>query len=913
MKLYYCPTYSGFVYTDTSKLLFNEKIVDTAALIEELKLHAGLWSEKKDNTERTVDYYKAMDTFMKKNPSNILKESFEVDGLSVAKECLVWRDALTFAGWNKSVQSSSRRLQVLAGIEEFFDDKSLGEELSSIIKSVQNGCMLPENLTIETPFDWKLFSPLEVELLETLQNRGVEISIRTLPQKKNNSLAKIISILETESENAVSLEKDDSFNILHFEEQDDALRYLSLMEPEAYNVWINSDNKEFDNWLFLEGKPVSGSKIKGGMPQITQLLPIGLGTLASPMDLKNMVEWLNVPLSPLKAGLRSSLEKSIAHKGGYYNEKCRSIIDNFINCNNEFTDLEEDERKKKIDAESKRRSGIIEKFLPDIRLPESITDGTVSIDKAISFTKALYDWCGSEIVLLTDDMQKTQLAVVRNECAAVLDMLENENEERMSYKKLMAFVSNLKAGVDLLQYEAQCGCRTVVSNPGQISCELDKLIWCDFYNDAKETLKYDFLLPGEKAELKKILKVWDEDTERKFNHNVKLLPFYLSNKITLVVIDKKLTEDVEKHPIHILLEKRIENLNEIVTSPELKKDYKEFFSNANLISNGMDENDEGLTIKNADLIQWPDHETYSSFEQLVYNPFEYAFSYLAGISSLGNSSLPQINSAYGTVAHAVIETLFNVYEKVEGSGTVKKIKENIKNDFDKVFMDMVNGYGAILLLNENILNLENYKRQVFKCVNELVKVLEDNRLHVLKCEPWLENKEMGFFNDIKIGGYADMILADDNNNPVVFDFKWYPGKQDKFKSTIEENKSIQLELYKHLTKEIAGQEARKVAYVILPEVIVVSAQSFVSEKAIKVAVKDADEQLLVKLKNSYKYRREQISNGFIEEATGFAPDMIAYHRDTDDKNLIPLNFDGKKEPKKQVESYQQYGLFKTKR
>lgn len=47
MKLYYCPTYSGFVYTDTSKILFNEIIVDTAALIEELKLHAGLWSEKK--------------------------------------------------------------------------------------------------------------------------------------------------------------------------------------------------------------------------------------------------------------------------------------------------------------------------------------------------------------------------------------------------------------------------------------------------------------------------------------------------------------------------------------------------------------------------------------------------------------------------------------------------------------------------------------------------------------------------------------------------------------------------------------------------------------------------------------------------------------------------------------------------
>lgn len=84
---------------------------------------------KKEDIERAVDYYKAMKTFMTKNSSNVLKESFEVDGLSVAKECLSWRDTLTFAGWNKSIKSSSKRLQVLAGIEEYFEDKSLGEEL----------------------------------------------------------------------------------------------------------------------------------------------------------------------------------------------------------------------------------------------------------------------------------------------------------------------------------------------------------------------------------------------------------------------------------------------------------------------------------------------------------------------------------------------------------------------------------------------------------------------------------------------------------------------------------------------------------------------------------------------------------------------------------------------------------------
>ena len=910
MKLFYCPSYTGFVYTDKTKLMFNQKIVDTAGLVEEIKLHAGLCTDQKEDIERTVDYYKAMKSYMEKNPKNVLKASFDVDGLSVAKQCLTWRDTISFAGWNKNIAAPSTRMEVLAGVEEYFSDISLGEDLKTVTDAVKNGCLLPENLEIETAVDWKLFSPLEVELLEALLKRGVCISVRELPKKASNALSSIIKALESTSDKEQIIEKDDSLNILHFEEQDEALKYLSLQKPDSFDVWINSDNKAFDDWLYLEGKALSGSRIKGGLPQITQMLSIGLGTLASPMNLKNMVEWLNVPLSPLKITFRNKLEAKIAREGGYYNEKCKKIIEQYINCENEFSELTEDERAKKIKEESKKREELVSHFLPDINIPENRTDGSVSKNKAYDFTKALYDWCGTHIAIMSDEMQKAQLSLVRNECAAVLSMLETETDERMPFNKLMAFVSDLKAGVDMLQYEAEVGSRTVISNPGQLASPAKSIIWCDFYNEPKETLKYDFLLPGEKEAFKKSISLWDEDTEREYNCQIKMLPFQLTEKVTLVVIDRKVTEDVETHPLYIQLQKKIKNLDEFTQNPDVNKEYKSLLEEATVLDNGIEGEVEGITIKNAKLIRWPDHETYSSFEQIVYNPFDYAFGYLAGISALGNSSLPKVYQAYGTCAHAVIETLFNKYDDIESSGTVSYIKENIKNNFDKVFNDMVNGCGAVLLLKENLLNFPNYKSKVFDCVNALVKFLEDNKLHVLACEPWLENKEMGFEGGIKIGGYADMILADEQNNPIVFDFKWYPGKADTFKKKIEENKSLQLELYKYLTKELAGSEAKAVAYVIIPEVTVVSAQKFAGDNTVKVTVKDADEQLLPKLKNSYKYRREQISNGFIEEATGFAPDMITYQNDCEDKNLISLEFDGVREPKKQPKPYPQYEFFK---
>lgn len=913
MKLYYCPSFTGFVYSDLSNLMFNEKIVDTAGLIAVIKLHAGFNAEKKEDIERTVNYYKAMSLYMKKNPSNIMKDSFEIDSLSVAKECLNWRDTLSFAGWNNSVKAPSKRIEVISGVEEYFTDKSLGDELVFVIDAVKSGCTLPDNLIIETPINYKLFSSLEVELIEALKGRGITVEDKKVPLKNTNALSSIVKALESTDDEKVYIKNDDSFQILHFENQDDACKYLSLKAPDSYDVWINSDNKVLDNWLYLEGKPVSGSSIKGGMPQITQILPIGLSILSSPMDLKNMVEWLNIPVSPLSSNLRKTLAKKISRSGGYYNKDCQNVINDYIGCKYEYEELSENARMEKIKTETKIRTSLVEKFLPDINNPETVFDGTVDINKVRSFTESLYNWCGTEIISIKDGLQKAQIGMVRNECVAVLNMLNSETTERISFAKLMAFVTNLKDGVDMIQYEAQKGCRTVVSNPGQINSSIRNLIWCDFYNEPNETLKYDFLLPNEKEEFKKTLKLWNEDTEREYNRKLKFLPFQFSDRITLVVIDKKVTEDVEKHPILIQMENKIKNLSEFIINPDINTEYMSLLTEIPVINNGMEENAEGLQIKKAGLIQWPDHETYSSFDQLIYNPFDYAFSYLAGISSLGNSSLPKVNSVYGTVAHAVIETLFNKYEGIETSGTVEYIKENIKNNFDKVFLDMVNGYGAVLLLKENILNLDNYKDQVFKCVNSLVKVLDDNDLHVVACEPWLENKNMQFANNIKIGGYADMILADKENNPIVFDFKWYPGKQEKFKEIIKENKSIQLELYKYLTKEICGKEAKAVAYVVLPEVIVVSSESFISENAIKVTVDNIDEQLLPKLKNSYKYRCNQISDGFIEEATGFAPDMIAYQKDVEDKNLIPLNFEGKREPKKQAKPYPEYDFFKTKK
>lgn len=138
--------------------------------------------------------------------------------------------------------------------------------------------MLPDDMNIITPCDYKLFHPAIVKLLEALMARGAEIrTLETACHNEDNNLSSVVHILKGEEKTVVNLKKNDpSLKVLSFEERDDALRWLSLQPDDAYDVWIDSDAKSLDNYLSLEGKPTTGSTVYQCMPQISQLFVIGL-------------------------------------------------------------------------------------------------------------------------------------------------------------------------------------------------------------------------------------------------------------------------------------------------------------------------------------------------------------------------------------------------------------------------------------------------------------------------------------------------------------------------------------------------------------------------------------------------------------------------------------------------------------
>ena len=892
MKLFYNPSFSGNAYVDFQKspVLLDSKIVNTAGLCGIIKLHAGICSEVKDYGTRFVDYYAAMKKYMEKNPKNVMYDSFTVDKFNTAKKCLEWRDTLAAGGWTKDTVAPTERMKVLAGVEEFFHDKSAGEELLDIIAKIKGGCTLPE-LEIICDSYYKDFNPAEVRLLNALIERGVSFSVKEDNAAANN-IEKIHAILE--GKKGVVLDpKDDSFEIWRFAEKDEAIKYLTMLDSDDFDVWINGDNKEFDNWQKLEGKKLSGSDMTG-IPRTAELLTIGLTIFERPLNVYNIVEWLNTSLNPLDKGLRKRLARTICSSGGYYNEACKNEINNHVEKY----------------PESKEK---IAKFLPDINSPY-FEESNIEVKTIKEFVNNLRNWCSQKIAMNKDgDAEIDQLGFVINQANTLLLLLNEYGDTEIPYSDIELMTSVITTDVTLRQYSAQAGCKSIINSYADFCDDADKTIWCDFYQCGNAgKLTYSFLSPVESDKLREELTLWDTAKEQEYIRKQILTPFAKTKKkLVLITLDKIGSAPAPKSPLYIQL---VKYFNEKDKKEDSKKDLLEpfeieksldnaMYKSVKKIDNRMEPNQEFVEIKNADYIKkaWPDHQSYSSLEKLIPHPLDYVLSEFVGFTTNDVDIINDVSTTTGTVAHKIIEILFSPKEGVKESGTPAYIREQIDQHFDKVFAETVQSEGAILLVKENKLELQKFRKQVKTNLEELLKGIEANDLHVVACE-----KPIGYSNDCdndaahspgKIGnldirGKADMLLADSKDTPYLFDFKWTSSSK-RYPSMLEENKSVQLTLYKELVSKEMKKEVKAVAYFLMPAAKFVSCQELkgdINFQQVRINPERRTKNLLKEIQRSYDYRMNEIYSGKLEETTGWEKDNITYEQQREELGLMPMDY-----------------------
>lgn len=867
MKIHFSLHFSPNAYIDLPKrggIMYDECIANIDELVKLLYLHLGIHTEQIDQASRQAAYHEA---FSKVADKKSLAMSWECNSLGVSNECLKWRDALVACGWNANMVQPSPRLQVLAEAEKLFQAPCSADYLIALLPILKDTNPLPAESTIcIATSSLDALPPVVAELLDSLQKKGTKLVFegQKAIAPTGSNLAKVQRLILAAEANNLSAD-DDSLEIWKFPTALDAYRYISSCQDKA-TLYICNDTKTLDNVQRMMGQATSGSKMANSHPQIAQLFKLGVTLFEHPFNIRNLVSWLMMPNHPIPYELRHALAKVVVSNGGIHNEDFENAISNYKDKIAEEKGKRQDE---KVDD-------IIRTFIP-ISEEDSVNKNTFC-----NFLINLRDWC-NKMTKLDDfsDIKLAQLAKVSGLCNALFSIVMTIEEDNIPYRQIESMASSLYEATDFALYDAQVGSRWV-TNAHDIVDPADSILWTDCYNYTPVSVSTEFLNATERKALQESgCKLWNDNLFNLTSMHDAMRPVLMAKqKLVLVTAEQSKSETTAKHPLIIRLEETYGNaLDAIIKHPDNKD-----AESQEIIPVNTSYNDMQLDFSKPELVQMPDHESYSALENLIQYPLDYFMEKILRFHDRASYQLDEIETVKGNVAHHVIELLFMGKSSVE--------KSQLDECYDTLFNQAIQEGGALLLLKENLIELKIYRQQLKENLDTLLNIISENSLEVVGTEHEVK-LNIGLLSDTEtdppIRGFVDMLLKTKNGDMVVFDFKWTRSKS-RHKLLLEENASIQLALYNRLISIEMGKDVVATAYYTMPaHKLYTTSSSLKDMRNVEHIQPLNNDNLIEKLINSYRYRREELLSGTISTEEGFpVSDALAYEANTEEKNLIPL-------------------------
>lgn len=877
IKIYLNPEISGEPYINPAThddIMMDTYVTNFESLVTLLESRCGLYYGVTASSRLTT-YRKVMKDYISRNPECLMAASFKISELSTSRTCLMWRDALLNAGWNCDMNTESDRIQFIAEIEKSMSEHdknvliTISDRVNAVISRLPQLEVWLEGGEMILPFNSEIMPPLHQRLINALK-QFISVEVQQKAEAKDNNLGRVRDVLISNNNEKVSLSsEDDSFEIWRFRTEQEEMEYLTSLNINDFDLCINSDTKVMDSWLKMEGKPTVGSVIEDSNPQIAQLLTLGIGLFDYPLNISTMLQWLSAPKHPLDYELTSRLARKIRKTGGYHNEECQKVIEEYLEG------IEDTKERKKMEK------------LIKMTLPEPSPKG-VNIDELHDFVSMITQWANkSRIGALTNEkyaMDPLSLQQVENlyeQGNMLLEILQTE-KGYVKYNVVEAWIKDIYAPSTYHQYSASKGCRMTISSPACIIDTPKKTLWANFILDGKAHLSTEFMHFSELEELRKQgCQFWEPENERTYNMEVMLMPFMMTQeRLVLSCVDIKDGVTTEKHPLLIILEEKIKDIpHSTPTSQDTKVDK---------VDNSQCKDGDVVRFNNSGKLVWKDKESYSSLTNLIDHPMDYMFNVLLGINDGDKQDFKNVERTKGEVAHKVIELLFKPEANTE-SMEVAAIRGNIKNRFDEVFRESIEGYGAILQLLENETETKVFKSQLKNIVCQLTDLLADNNLKVKACEKEITTVFLEEEN-VNSHGFVDMIVVDSQNTPSVIDFKWSSSKT--YQNYLKENRSLQLALYKYMVSVEEDRKVKYTGYFLMPEGKLFTHNELLGKHVVQIkpTEEDASRSVMDEIINSYRYRRAQMEKGEIELADNMSADNIQYMLDKTGSKLLPLSF-----------------------
>ena len=307
LKLIFSPYYDGNCYAgNPKKCVLGTKYVGPLGLLNELELRAGMSRGETSPMQRAIAYSKAIREVLdsKPSPESFYQQSFKNDPLGVAQQLLRWRDALCMAGWDKKTAlpngisaDGKKRLKDLQVVEEHFYSIGVGERWHQLLNTDLNA-VLPKDLEIEVDMKMDLLPPVIREVLKKTKRAKESEAVANLGDQTLSDFA-------------------GKFTLYQFPEQNDAYQWATKQTEIKPDVYINEDNFTFNQVLKSVGEPLVAASIQGSVPEMSQLLKLGIALFRQPVNLTHLTNYLNIFRHPIQWKTRSYLRYKIQKDGGF--------------------------------------------------------------------------------------------------------------------------------------------------------------------------------------------------------------------------------------------------------------------------------------------------------------------------------------------------------------------------------------------------------------------------------------------------------------------------------------------------------------------------------------------------------------------------------------------------------------------
>ncbi len=858
MKIIFHPSYDCGYYKKligASKSIIGTNIVGTMGLLECLSLHNGLSGLFVSDGERASAYLSHVRTYAM---GTMIENSFKNDALGVAKCLLRWRDLLIMAGWDSSLcgDGSTPKLQLLYQIEQSWKAQLKGNadrwhDLACLPKEQ----LLVEGVSIECRCPRENLPRLVLDVLERYGASFVDFQGAQLPETNN-------------------------ITVRHYNDLSDAYRQVAAnMEEYKDMVIINRDNVSLNHILFSWGRSLLGASIPDSNPLTLQLFKLALSVFSRPLNVQNILSYLQLPDGPVPSKLRNDLANILIQEGGFgaidwdglkNDEKKAEAVKNaglktkwqltifdYINDESDIADKNESDRKS-IKEQRKSKADPL-RYITD----NSICAGkNIPVDTIRKYTSVFTQWASAIAFNAdnNDEMHKSQLATVVLYFKQLSDALNGVTD--ISYQNLEKLVRTIYQPTTIVQAYAQVGSLNVVNSYSQLLDSPEKLLWLDCCDSDECLDQYEFLSTAERNWLSKQTKVTIPNLKKILEANRKEMIMTLANisgEITLVTADYFHNKKMAEHPLIAELKMTMGTRLKIEEGP---------FSLPMTKNQNIKKLEPKLQYNLGKITYNGRSESNTSIDELINYPFDYVMHYLAKLKESSSNEMGSIQKVTGLVAHCFIEGLVTSAKDLPKNQRLDKMRYLLNNEYDKRFDESITITGLPLLLKENEVDYNNLKFQLKRSIEVLFEIMEQKNLTPVGCELKYD-KELGkVINDFN--ARIDMVLEDSKDNTVIFDFKWSYAKY--YGEKIKAGKAIQLELYRK-ELEAEGKKVSVVGYYLFPKCVLETPDyDTLKDKSNKVIIMHIDSPqnagLFNQIENSIVQRRDELEKGNIEEGEG---------------------------------------------